>query len=91
MLACGVRVYVCLHVHIYMYRLCGRIDGWMEVRVHICFTCVFHRCFRIDSWMRACVCVCVCVYMYISMCIAGVVGVKSASAHMFLHVCFIGA
>ena len=37
------------------------------------------------------VCVCMCVYMYRSMDIAGVVGVKSAGAHMFLHVCFIGA
>ena len=30
------------------------------------------------------------VYMCISVCIADVVGVKNASAHMFLHVCFIG-
>jgi hypothetical protein len=57
-------------------------------------TFVLHVCFigasgSIVGCLRACVCVC--VYMYISMCIAGVVGVKSASAHMFLHVCFIGA
>jgi len=86
-LAC-VCVYVCIHVHISMYRLCGGIDSWVEhgagacvcvyvcihvhikmyrlcgrsqVRVCICFTCVFHGC------------VCMCVYMYISLCITCVV------------------
>ena len=43
----------------------------------------------VDACLRACVCMYVC--MYRSMGIAGVVGVKSARAHMFLHVCFIGA
>ena len=38
-----------LHVHIYMYCLCGGIDSWVEVRVRICFTCVFHRCLGMDS------------------------------------------
>jgi hypothetical protein len=72
-LAC-VCVYVCIHVHISMYRLCGRIDSWVEVRVRICFTCVFHRvcvyvclhvhismyhlCGGIDSWMEVRVCIC---------------------------------
>jgi hypothetical protein len=50
-----------------MYHLCGRIEGWMEVRVHICFTCVFHRCLIKDSWMVACVWVYVCVHVHISM------------------------
>jgi len=55
--------------------------------LHVCFI-------GASGWIVGCwrACVRMCVYMYISMCIAGGVGVKSASAHMFcLHVCFIGA
>jgi hypothetical protein len=51
----------CVCMWVYMYRLCGRIDSWVGVRVRICFTCVFHRC------------VCMCVYKYTSICIACVV------------------
>ena len=37
-----VCVYVCLHVHISMYHLCGRIDTSMEVYMYIsiCIACV---------------------------------------------------
>ena len=60
-----VCVYVCLHVHISMYHLCGGIDSWVEVRVRICFTFVFHRYFIMDSWRLACVCVYVCAHVHI--------------------------
>ena len=35
------------------------------------FSCVFHRCLRIDSWVIACVCVYVCIHVHVY-CIAGV-------------------
>ena len=40
MRAC-VCVYACIHVHIHMYWLLGRVDVWVKVRVHICFYVCF--------------------------------------------------
>ena len=45
MRAC-VRVYVCVHVHIYMYRVCGQSQ---KCECAYVFTCVFHRCLIISN------------------------------------------
>ena len=81
-----VCVYVCIHVHIKMYRLCG----WSQVRVCICFTCVFHGCLRMDSGIFACVCVYVCIHVHIYVYRWCGRSQKGKCAYV-LHVCFIGA
>jgi hypothetical protein len=72
-----LRACVCMCVYVYISIGIACVVG-VKVRVRICFTCVFHRCSRIDGWMGVhvhmfymCVsylraCVCMCVYMYIS-------------------------
>ena len=72
---------VCVCMYISTVSLVYHRIGVKSASAHM-FSCVFHRCLRIDSWVLACVCVYVCIHVHIY-CIACVVGVKRASAHMF--------
>ena len=81
----GVCVWVCIHVHIYRYHVCGRVEG-QNCECAYVFTCVFHRCLIGDRWKLACVWVSVCVHVHVYMhplCGRVEGRVKSASAHMF--------
>ena len=63
-------MYVCLHVHIYMYRLCGGIDTWVE---HGAGACVCMCVYMYISKCIACVVGVKCEYAYVlHVCFMGV-------------------
>jgi hypothetical protein len=55
---------MCVYMYISIY--IARVVGVKSASAHM-FSCVFHRCLIMDSWILACVCVYVCIQVHISM------------------------